>query len=67
MAGRDLRYLSGEGLLQPVGEKRGRYYVAGKPLQEIFARAKDDTRAADPYEAIEQRRAANQLKLPGVA
>lgn len=66
VAGRDLRYLSDAGLLQPVGEKRGRYYIAAKPLQEIHARTRDDTKAADPYALIEQQRAADQLRLPGV-
>lgn len=66
VAGRDLRHMCEIGLLEPVGEKRGRYYIAASPLREIFARTKDDTRAADPYDVIEQRRAADQLRLPGV-
>jgi hypothetical protein len=66
MAGRDLRQMSEAGLLEPVGQKRGRYYIAGTPLREIFARTRDDTKAADPYEIIEQRRAPDQLRLPGV-
>lgn len=52
VASRDLRLLSDKGLLMPVGEKRGRYYVAGAALrgirQEIVGRRqpRDDT---DPF------------------
>jgi Fic family protein len=53
VASRDLRKLCDLGLLQPVGEKRGRFYIAGTPLQEIYKMARaDDVRAADPYELI---------------
>jgi Fic family protein len=64
VASRDLRKLSELGYLQPVGEKRGRYYVRGKPLEEIYKRARvDDVRAADPYELIKEKAAAKQLSL----
>jgi Fic family protein len=66
MAGRDLRQMSEAGLLEPVGHKRGRHYIAGAPLREVFARTRDDTRAGDPYDVLAQRRAADQLRLPGV-
>lgn len=51
-ASRDLRVLADKGLLQPVGEKRGRHYVAGPTLRgiraEIVSRRppRDDT---DPF------------------
>lgn len=50
MASRDLKKLCDVGLLMPVGEKRGRYYVADGKLREIALRTKDATRSADPYE-----------------
>lgn len=50
VASRDLKRLSDIGLLEPVGEKRGRYYVAGAPLRAIAARCADRTRAANPYD-----------------
>jgi Fic family protein len=64
VASRDLRKLCELGLLQPVGEKRGRYYVAGKPLQAIYKQARiDDVRAADPYELIKTMSSRDQLSL----
>lgn len=68
VASRDLRKLCDLELLKPVGEKRGRYYVAGKPLNEIYKMARiDDVRAADPYKLIKTQPKKDQLKLPGVA
>lgn len=62
VASRDLRRLCDIGLLQPVGEKRGRYYIAGKPLQDIYKMARsDDVRAADPYALIRAREPNIQL------
>ena len=64
VASRDLRKLCDLGLLQPIGEKRGRYYIAGKPLQDIYKMARiDDVRAADPYELIKATGPKNQLSL----
>jgi Fic family protein len=60
VASRDLRKLSDAGLLVPVGEKRGRRYLAGKPLQDIFNRAADRTRAPNPYDLLSSRGGANQ-------
>jgi len=51
-AGRDLKRLSELGLLIPVGEKRGRYYIAGAILREIWERSMDRTKAANPYELL---------------
>jgi len=66
IASRDLRRLCDLGLLQPVGEKRGRYYIASKPLNDIYAKARfDDVRAPDPYELIKDLAAMKQLALPG--
>lgn len=67
VASRDLRNLCDLGFLQPVGEKRGRYYVAGDILKEIYTKARaDDVRASDPYELVKQAELKKQLPLPGV-
>jgi Fic family protein len=50
VASRDLKKLCDAGLLRPIGEKRGRYYIAEKPLLEIRSRFKDDSKSPDPYE-----------------
>jgi Fic family protein len=52
VASRDLKVLTDIGLLMPVGQKRGRYYVATNVLKEIMQRYADTTRAANPYERI---------------
>lgn len=67
VASRDLRRLCDAGLLEPIGEKRGRYYIAAQPLQNIYKMARiDDVRAADPYELIKTVGQKDQLVLPGV-
>ena len=52
IASRDLKKLCEAGWLKPVGEKRGRYYVAEAPLIEIRRRLKDNTKASNPYELL---------------
>lgn len=65
VASRDLRKLCDAGLLTPIGEKRGRYYVAATPLREIYRQARiGDVRAPDPYELIKQDSQKDQLTLP---
>jgi Fic family protein len=50
VASRDLKKLSDLGLLEPVGEKRGRYYRAGVSLREIYKNAVlEQPCVADPY------------------
>ncbi|HEY5048253.1 MAG TPA: hypothetical protein VII49_09555, partial [Rhizomicrobium sp.] len=67
VASRDLRRLCEAGLLHPVGEKRGRYYIAAKPLKDIYTRARaNDVRAGDPYEITRRQEPKPQLALPGV-
>jgi Fic family protein len=67
VASRDLRKLRDLGYLEPVGEKRGRYYIAAQPLKDIYRRARiDDVRAGDPYEVIKLSVPKSQLALPGV-
>ena len=64
VASRDLKRLSEAGLLKPVGEKRGRYYLAGTPVREIAARGAVNVRATDPYALLAERGDASQLSLP---
>lgn len=63
VAGRDLKLLCDAGLLSPVGEKRGRYYVAEKVLLEITLRTRDSSKAADPYEMLSGAERQGQLSL----
>jgi Fic family protein len=55
VAGRDLRRLCEVRLLAPVGEKRGRHYLAGPPLQDIARRNAVDLRAPDPYALVAEK------------
>ena len=64
IASRDLRKLCDLGLLEPIGEKRGRYYIAAQPLKDIYTKARiNDVRAGDPYEIIRKKA---QPQLPGL-
>lgn len=64
VASRDLKRLSEANLLTPVGEKRGRYYVAGEPLKRLVLRFKDNTRAPSPYDILSAKASERQLSLP---
>ena len=65
VASRDLKRLSDLGILMPVGEKRGRYYTAGKPLEEIRKKCSDTTMAPNPYDLVKGRASGGkQLSLP---
>ena len=50
VASRDLKAMCELGLLTPVGEKRGRHYIAARPLIEIRERCRDRSPTDDPYE-----------------
>ena len=50
VAGRDLKALADLALLVPHGEKRGRYYLAGKGLQDARKSARRDKTVLDPYQ-----------------
>ena len=63
-AGRDLKALSDLGLIEPHGEKRGRYYVAAKRLSEIRARVRQSRIVQDPYDLVEQTQGTR--RLPGL-
>ncbi len=61
--GRDLKALVSADLLEPKGEKRGRYYVATERLAGLTQSVWEQERSAeleDPFEAVQQR-----LPLPG--
>jgi hypothetical protein len=55
VASRDLKRLCDLGLLVPVGERRGRFYVAADTLKDIAQRCADTTRAANPYDLVRMR------------
>lgn len=63
VASRDLKRLCDLGLLSPVGEKRGRYYIADRSLLEIPLRTRDASKAGDPYELVATGDKAAQLSL----
>lgn len=63
VASRDLRDMSDQGFLVPVGEKRGRHYVAAEPLREIARRCRDTGRSRNPYDLIAKRPDAAQMSL----
>jgi len=63
VASRDLKKLCEMGYLMPVGEKRGRYYVASPALRDIAIKCRDTKKADDPYEILLRRGDARQLKL----
>jgi Fic family protein len=63
VASRDLKKLCELDLLTPVGEKRGRHYIATKKLRELRRETADTRRAADPYQLIQK---TSQLPLPGL-
>lgn len=50
VAGRDLKTLSDLGVIEPHGEKRGRYYVAGREIKEARDRSRQRKVTMDPYD-----------------
>jgi Fic family protein len=66
VASRDLHSLCDEGLLIPVGERRGRHYVASKLLQAVRQRAQQTKIVTDPF--TEEKiitKEPEQASLPG--
>ena len=61
IAKNDLKTLSDAGLLIPVGEKRGRYYLAGPTIREIRNLTRSPRIEEDPFESEE----GVQPLLPG--
>ena len=63
MATRDLAAMAKAGLLEPRGQKRGRYYLATSDLRGVWHEIREAKRSApvrDPYES------ARQPQLPGL-
>lgn len=57
VASRDLKKLCDSGLLEPVGDKRGRYYIASDFLKDIRRRVSEPKRRIeDPYDVVAERR-----------
>lgn len=50
VASRDLKLLVDEGFLQPLGERRGRFYVASTQLKGLVEGIKQPLRVEDPFE-----------------
>lgn len=61
-ATRDLRAMSKAGLLEAIGEKRGRYYIGTSSLREVW----HQIRLQRPSRAIEDPYAQAQPTLPGL-
>jgi Fic family protein len=55
VASRDLKRLCDLELLSPVGEKRGRYYLAAESIKVIREKSRDRSRAPDPYFLAQER------------
>jgi len=58
-ASRDLKSMVDAGLLEAVGERRARYYLAGKVLQELRGRirkSRPPRDSHDPFEIVKDRR-----------
>ncbi|HWR73610.1 MAG TPA: Fic family protein [Nitrospirota bacterium] len=49
VARNDLRELSQRGLLDPKGEKRGRFYIASAGVKEIAVRVTENKKIPDPF------------------
>ena len=64
VAGRDLKVLAESEILVPHGERRGRYYTAGKELRDARQGARRDRTVLDPYELPEVS-GAGSPRLPG--
>lgn len=63
VASRDLKKLCDLGWLKPIGEKRGRYYVAEQKLLDIPKKTYEGIREPDPYDIVRNRTEAAQLAL----
>lgn len=61
VASRDLRHMCELELLEPVGEKRGRYYIAGKRIKGLKAKHSDNSRIPNPYDLVSSPVVKNEL------
>jgi Fic family protein len=69
VASRDLKKLCDVGYLHPIGEKRGRFYIASPALLQIRESCRDKTRAPNPYQLLTPGIPIppdGQLALPGL-
>jgi hypothetical protein len=71
VAGRDLGALAKAGLLQPKGERRGRYYVASPSVVDVRRRVAETKSIADPFDenpapVAGTGRAERDRRLPGM-
>lgn len=63
----DLKALADEGLLLPIGERRGRFYLAGPLVQDIRKKTKSEWKDDDPFVLVEQSREKSATpELPGI-
>lgn len=71
VASRDLRRLSDLELLEPHGEKRGRYYLGSSSLRQMRQGLRDNSPMPDPYKLADTQRAVMQARrqpaLPGIS
>jgi Fic family protein len=68
VASRDLKRLCDEGLLIPIGERRGRYYRAAKDIADIRLSTRIRRRLENPYDLIHLAftNQAEPPRLPGL-
>ncbi len=52
LASRDLKRMVDIGLFEPQGANRGRYYTAGRELQEVRRATRTRKKDSDPYEVV---------------
>lgn len=65
IAGRDLKTLTDMGIIEPHGEKRGRYYTAGKEIQAARLMASKKPVIMTPYE-LPDRSSDLEPRFPGI-
>jgi Fic family protein len=69
VASRDLKRMCDVALLEPIGDKRGRFYRAAPALRQIRERCRDRSRAPNPYQLIDTKSPLppeSRLALPGL-
>ncbi|MGB2710953.1 MAG: Fic family protein [Conexibacter sp.] len=62
-ASRDLKAMVDAGLLQPIGERRGRYYVASQPVRELHEHIRAARPPRDHYDPFVVAQQGLQLSL----
>jgi Fic family protein len=59
LASRDLKLLADRRLLEPIGDRRGRWYVASDAVKAVRERAREPRTSIDPFQVA-------QTTLPGI-